>query len=140
MGNYSKEYCVEMHRKLWNTVYEIIQKYTQEEVDEYIDELDEGFIYNLKGQALEKMKREGDEIPDSMVSSEYNRCFACLYSFSEAHSCQKCPFCWNTTKETENYSCCNAQYGQLENLEFETIDELLRLVKEIAELPVREDV
>lgn len=147
MDNYSKEYCIKMHQKLWKKMYEIIksetQNFTEDEKDQYIYEMEDSFIYGIKRQALEKLNQEENELPEDIYKSyRYNSCFACLYAFSERNSCQGCPFYWNVTKKTKDDDCicCNAQYGKLENLEFETIDELLDLVKEIAELPVREDV
>ena len=47
---YTKEYCIKMHRKLWNTVYELIEEETEDlsdtEKEYYINDICEEFILN----------------------------------------------------------------------------------------------
>ena len=153
---YTKEYYVEMHRKMWNIIYELIKEeikdFTDKEKKEYIDDIRLEFIYDMKVKALAKMFDEKYELPDSKVMEEkYHYCFACLYAFSKENVnakknrlkggkyCKSCPLKWEKSNR-ETFQCCGAQYGDIEHLNFSSIDNLLKLVKEIAELPVQEDV
>ena len=153
---YTKEYCINMHRKLWNTVYELIKEETEDLIDSekegYLDDICEHFIYDMKVEALNRMYDEGYELPDPEdMETKYQYCFACLYAFSKENVgaaenrkecgeyCKNCPVKWEKSDQ-ETFQCCDAQFGDLEQLNFGSIEYLLELVKEIAELPVQEDV
>ena len=155
---YTKEYCITMHRKLWNTIYEIIKEttdkfFTEEEKTNYVNSLEDDFIYDMKLDALDRMDQEDYSMPDfEELENDYNNCFCCLYAFSKDDAdsamnrseggdfCQNCPVKWNDCNYGYSFQCCKSFYGALEDVQFETVEELLDLVEKISALPVRENV
>lgn len=137
-----------MHRKLWNTTLEKVKRETaalttESEKRTYLDDF---CMYELKAGEVENFYKAGCRMPHLIKMEEYYlNCFACLYAFSkehvgaetnaEAHGayCKSCPLKWDTT-ETE-YSCCNGEYGYFDNHEYNSVEELVRMIEQIATLP-----
>lgn len=147
---YTKEYCIEMHRKMWNRIYEK----TKEEIETMSDDERRHFLKNLtikflhqKEQAVIAEFNENGILKVALrkMCDEYNNSFACMYAFTKEDVvsednqwadgvyCKSCPLKWNA--EDTGFQCSDAAYGKLENPKFTSIEELLETIKSVAEIP-----
>ena len=151
----TKKYCVDMHRKMWNKIYEKtkteIEKMDEEAKEYFLEDLTIDFILEKKREVLEEFQKNGElEIPLRKMRDEYNDCFACLYAFTKENTnveenslddgkyCRSCPLIWDT--DADNFQCIRAEYGDLEEAVFDTVDDFLKTIKMIADLFVEESV
>lgn len=139
MAFLTKEECVRRHRLLWNYVADQI--------------LEQGKVpWNYKRKAFEHF---GWSVP---IGSIFSYCWGCYYNRmkrlemvddpkhineSEVNDCPYCPYClFNWTSDGNNF--CgqhNTLFGRfMDSMAIDNWENAARIAREIANMPVRENV
>ena len=125
----SKEFCIEMHRKMWTWIADKIEQ-------------ENSFpgLYNLKKEFW--AENQNDEILKTIPDPDmYKYCFCCLYAYAKndtdayqnavegCRACKDCLMCWNS--KGTRHQCCEetAEYSFFDRLKKSSHVEL----KEIAD-------
>ena len=147
---YTKEYCVEMHRKMWNRIYEKtkeeLETMSGSEHKHFLENLTIKFLHQKEQEVLAEFSENGIlKFELRKMCDEYNNSFACMYAFTKEDVvsednqwadgvyCRSCPLKWDA--ESTRFQCSDAVYGKLEEPKFTSIDELLETIKSVAEMP-----
>lgn len=135
MAFLTKEECIRRHRLLWNYIADQFEE--QEEIFlDYKEEAFEHFGWNV------------------FIGRDFSYCWACYYNkmkrlemvddpkCAEVRNCQYCLFDWNKGEYENNY--CGYYHTLFDQFLDSTFSknwkEASRIAREIANMPVREDV